>query len=56
MSTSSAAKVRLLHLEDDALDGELVREFLRSEGVECEADRVWTRDGFVRALQTRSYD
>ena len=48
--------VRVLHLEDSALDADLVCEFLRVTGAECEIDRVWTRDGFTGALREKSYD
>jgi len=48
--------VRVLHLEDSALDADLVCEFLRLGGAECEIDRVWTRDEFVRSLREKSYD
>ncbi|MDH7639527.1 response regulator [Sphingomonas oryzagri] len=51
----NAAPIRILHLEDDAHDAELVREFLAAEGVEAAIDRVWTRADFVTALQ-QGYD
>jgi len=48
--------VRILHLEDNALDGELVCEYLRAEGFECEVERVWTRDDFTEALVRGGHD
>jgi PAS domain S-box-containing protein len=48
--------VRVLHLEDSALDADLVCEFLRATGADCEIDRVWTRDDFTGALREKSYD
>ena len=49
------APIRILHLEDDAHDAELVREFLAVEGVSVAIDRVWTRADFVAALE-QDYD
>ena len=51
----SDAPIRILHLEDDAHDAELVREFLAAEGVSVAIDRVWTRADFVAALD-QDYD
>lgn len=53
---SEAPLVRVLHLEDSALDADLVCEFLRLIGVRCEIDRVWTRDSFAGALRAKDYD
>ena len=47
---SATPPVRVLHLEDSALDAELVSEFLRADGISCRIERVWTRADFVRAL------
>lgn len=52
----SDAPVRILHLEDSALDGELVREFLLSDGIDCVLYRVWTRGDFSEALTSKNYD
>jgi PAS domain S-box-containing protein len=51
-----AQPVVILHLEDDALDGELVREILGADGMDCIIDRVWDRAGFSGALSLRRYD
>lgn len=51
-----AGPVRILHLEDSALDADLIREFLRADKLPFSIDRVWTRDAFAGALQARAYD
>lgn len=47
--------LRVLLLEDDPNDAELVRELL-SDQFMVEMDRVETRDGFASALQTSQFD
>ena len=42
--------LKVLHLEDDPRDRELVREVLGTEGILCEIECVETRDGFIAAL------
>ncbi|HYF50960.1 MAG TPA: response regulator, partial [Planctomycetota bacterium] len=54
--TSKLATLRILHLEDNRLDAELVLETLRSGGFACEVTRVETREAFQAALQTRQFD
>ncbi|QAY75496.1 response regulator [Sphingosinicella sp. BN140058] len=49
-------KVRVLHLEDSSIDADLVCEYLRLEGAECEIDRVWSREDFSAALANHCYD
>jgi len=48
--------VRILHLEDSALDGDLVQEVLRAEGVACAIERIWTRGAFAAALARNAHD
>jgi PAS domain S-box-containing protein len=49
--------LRILHVEDDAVAAELVRETLEAAGLPCAtARRVETRDEFVRALATEPFD
>ena len=48
--------VRVLHLEDSAVDADLVCEFLSLVGLGCDIDRVWTRGDFEAALQGADYD
>ena len=49
-------KIRILHLEDSALDSELVEGMLRGEGLDCELSRCENREGFIQSLQKRDYD
>ncbi len=44
--------LRILHLEDDIRDAELVREMLLSEGIACDIVRVDTQAAFLDALET----
>ncbi len=53
---SASPKVHVLHLEDNALDGDLVCEYLKAEGLDCALERVWTREDFTRALIDGGYD
>ncbi|HEX5083741.1 MAG TPA: response regulator [Blastocatellia bacterium] len=46
----------ILLLEDNPLDAELIEGTLRSDGVECEIDRVDTREGFEAALGKGDFD
>lgn len=48
--------VRILHLEDSALDAELVHAFLLGDGLNCEVVRVWAREEFERALTLDRFD
>ncbi|HXG10169.1 MAG TPA: response regulator, partial [Gemmataceae bacterium] len=45
------SKLRLLLLEDSALDAELILVHLREGGLDCDVRRVQTRDEFRQALQ-----
>ena len=45
-----AGPLKILHLEDDPRDRELVRETLKAEGVRCEVVCVETREAFIEAL------
>lgn len=62
MSASAALKrdtgpvARILHLEDSAIDGALVRDFLEADGVSAQISRVWTRDDFARELTGQAFD
>jgi PAS domain S-box-containing protein len=49
-------QVRVLHLEDNALDGDLICEFLRAENLNCDVHRVWTRQSFEAALADETWD
>src|SRR5690606_7633284 len=48
--------LRILHLEDNATDGELVRALLEEEGIACSILRVETRDEFDTALRRERFD
>jgi nitrogen fixation negative regulator NifL len=48
--------LRILHLEDEALDSELVLELLRSEGLEVDLQRVATLDAFEQALRRQCFE
>jgi PAS domain S-box-containing protein len=50
-------KLRILHLEDEPHDTELIRETLTAAGIDCEiVHRVESRDEFLRALAGDSID
>lgn len=48
--------LRILHLEDDPMDAELVQMTLVSEGVECEVQVVSRRDEFLIAVERGGVD
>src|SRR5262245_47022534 len=50
------ALLRILHLEDDGNDAEIVRGVLEAGGIECRVDRVDTREGFRAALESGGFD
>ena len=52
----SAAQLRILCLEDNSLDAELIALRLQNDGVEHVIDRVDTRESFETAIATGSYD
>ncbi|MEI8170965.1 MAG: response regulator, partial [Rhodoferax sp.] len=52
----SSDLIRILHLEDSALDHELVRLALLKSGECYELERVETLDEFARLVQTFSFD
>jgi PAS domain S-box-containing protein/putative nucleotidyltransferase with HDIG domain len=49
-------RVQILHLEDSALDAELIQAALDSAGIPCEITRVQTSDDFDAALQRGEYE
>jgi len=51
-----ATPLRLLHLEDDPLDADLIVATLTEGGILCEARRVDRRDTFVAALREGQVD
>jgi signal transduction histidine kinase len=50
------AKVRILNLEDNPRDSELIQLRLEAKGVECELVRVETEPDYLRALQQEGVD
>src|SRR5579863_1744189 len=48
--------LRILYLEDDPSDAELVRETLASEGLSCEVTRVETEADFIESLYQGGVD
>ena len=49
------ATVRILHLEDNPADGELVRATLDQENLPCEIRRVVTREAFITEIESGDY-
>jgi PAS domain S-box-containing protein len=48
--------LRVLHLEDEPQDAELILAVLEEGGLECDVTRVDTREGFTAALDGGRYD
>ena len=51
-----AQELRILHLEDDPRDTELMVAALRDAGINCEVVRVDTREAFVAKLADQRFD
>jgi PAS domain S-box-containing protein len=49
-------RLRVLHVEDDPVDRELVAATLRGDGLIVDIDWTDTRDGMLRALERHTYD
>ncbi|MFY9221270.1 MAG: response regulator [Blastocatellia bacterium] len=49
-------KIKILHLEDNPTDAELVKEILDSESVAFEILQVNNRESYVKAIQTKKFD
>ena len=50
------SQLRILHLENDVADSDLLRARLALDNVNVELDRVETREQFLRALERGGYD
>src|SRR3977135_1128835 len=50
------SRLRILHLEDDSRDAELVQETLEADGISCEVTRVETQAHFIACLELGSFD
>jgi len=48
--------LNILHLEDDPIDTEIVKEALLAENLSCCIERVDTRDEFIAALDGQKFD
>ncbi len=48
--------LRILHLEDDVRDAELIREMMVSEGLACDIVRVDTQAAFIHALEQSHFE
>ena len=48
--------LRILHLEDNPVDADLIHATLSAEGVACDAVRVETRSQFVDAVEGCAFD
>jgi PAS domain S-box-containing protein len=48
--------LRILYLEDDPRDAELVRETLAGDGIECHVTRVETETDFIGSLEQGGFD
>ncbi len=48
--------LRILHLEDDPRDAELVRETLETGGIVCHVARVETQPDFIGSLEEGGFD
>jgi PAS domain S-box-containing protein len=48
--------LRILYLEDDPRDAELIQEALAADGITCQATRVETRADFITSLEQGTFD
>jgi two-component system cell cycle sensor histidine kinase/response regulator CckA len=49
-------QLRILHIEDSEADSLLIHQLLVREGLDCEVDRIETREQLEQALRNPSYD
>jgi signal transduction histidine kinase len=56
MEKASKPRLRVLYLEDDLRDAELVHETLEADGIESEVIRVETEADFIAALKEGGFD
>src|SRR5271166_5581516 len=50
------SQLRILYLEDDPRDAELVQETLANDGINCHVTRVETEADFIAALEQGGFD
>src|SRR5678816_388245 len=51
-----SSPLRILHLEDDAKDAELVQALLEGDGIVCQVTRVETGEEFLASLEAGGFD
>jgi PAS domain S-box-containing protein len=51
-----APALRILHLEDDPKDAEIIQGVLGGEGIVCQVTRVESRDDFIASLEDDRFD
>jgi PAS domain S-box-containing protein len=50
------SQLRILHLEDDSRDAELIRDTLEAEGISCHVTRVETEPPFIAWVEKGGFD
>src|SRR5579863_4913901 len=48
--------LRILHLEDDPRDSDLVQEILAADGISCVVNRVENEEDFIASLKRGGFD
>lgn len=48
--------MKILHLEDNPLDAELIKSTFDAEGIDCDIVHVEKRDDFIRAIEQACFD
>src|SRR2546426_2523909 len=56
MKVSEGAFLRVLHLEDDPRDGELIRAELEEQGYRVAIERVLSQEAFITGLTAGGFD
>src|SRR5690349_20157646 len=56
MNSQGQNLLAILHLEDNAVDADLIRDSLDLEGIACKIRRVVTREDFEAALRDEVFD
>ena len=56
MNNSENSTFKILHLEDDPSDIEIIRSYLDAEGLSCQIVSVDNKDDFISILQQDNFD
>lgn len=48
--------LRILHLEDNSVDADMVKSMLEADGIACDIKRVWDEPSFRSALDQEKFD